>query len=468
MDDNAISHPVLLTSETKRLVWILALVIAGALFAGCQQARMSAMPQSDHITGTVRDAVSKKPIAGALVVAVSPAIDMRMLDAVSTELRFESVTDGEGRYQISIPKSSSTGSWSMKATHLGHETSTGSPMDGDVGVAVDIGGKAEPVDFDLAPALAITGHAVDAADRPIAGALVTAMLRNDHRGSYGYISVTETARDGGFVIYDYPVQAPGGSVGEIQFTHPRYFRTTIADVYQLTDTARASLRIVLPDGQRIRGRITDDVGHVVQGAVIDAETNNYYERKVAVTGNDGRFEILGLPASPVNLAIRAKGYDLQFNGSRDLTRGSISDEVFALTSMPIPAGPVHSLLGMTLRDATPEVLRRYRWDLPGGVLVSAATPVATGLGIGALEEGDLIWCIGDRKIGNLSEFLEEVLDPKHRNDDGTINVRVVYAFRRNSRSGSNTQYMALSAVQVAEVAELRRLIHEGSLPTRKP
>ena len=440
---------------------IVTTAIILSVLMGCQRAPEELADKSNLIIGTVRDAVTKAPITGAQIIAVSPDIDMRYADCRTNGHRLEATTDANGRYQIIVPSSLLTATWSMRAAHLGHNTSCGALMTGGDVVEVIPGHEGRQYDFGLAPGLAVCGQVVDEAGSPIAGVDITALDRETKRDAYGYIAVTKTSADGRFVIYDYPQQSHPDSAGEIEFTHPLFCRAMIPDIYQTEPRNRVALKVVLRTGRSISGLVTDEAGTSVPDAIIEAETDNHHDRKSLRSGVDGRFRLVGLPSAPIHLYIRANGYDLQFLEDRNLTHGGIVDAIFTLSKAAPPSGPAHVALGMTMLDATQELLRRYHWDHSHGVIITAAAPVASTLGIGHMEEGDLIWGAGEKyNIKSVAEFVDEVLAPQHRNQDGSVSCRVVYAYRRIAGSGSNTQYLALSPAQVAELELLQQKLNE--------
>jgi protocatechuate 3,4-dioxygenase beta subunit len=171
--------------------------------------------------------------------------------------------------------------------------------------------------------VALLGTVTDQRGAPVEQAMVSfkplgGTLGNDLQGGLIVTSsplgqgsdATTTGSDGRFVIAD--VRA--GQRFELMVAHPEHPMARIPDV---SAPSAEPLRIVLPDGFELAGRVVDGAGEPVPGAAVSLFSPigaGFPLRPAAPfqkdesTDADGRFTITGLEAGAFDLAARADGF----------------------------------------------------------------------------------------------------------------------------------------------------------------
>ncbi|GAI69932.1 unnamed protein product, partial [marine sediment metagenome] len=141
----------------------------------------------------------------------------------------------------------------------------------------------------------------------------------------------------------------------------------------------------------------------------------------------------------------------------------------ALTSRPAEKADVNIkeakekpllLLGMQLKDVTPEIQTNYQLYHSFGVLIFEPGFGHQRLGIGELQKGYYFWMVGNKKIHNVREMITEILriNAKPKPTVGGMVreghkgfVRTVYGYGKGRET--NTQYLKFTE---EDVRELRR------------
>ncbi|HEX6903329.1 MAG TPA: carboxypeptidase regulatory-like domain-containing protein [Thermoanaerobaculia bacterium] len=227
----------------------------------------------------------------------------------------------------------------------------------------------------LAPGARLAGRVVNRRDEAIAGAEVFLVDRSLSRMSReatprGRKPDAVTGRDGTFALADLRrgvphhllVKADGYLEAEVQGARP---------------PGRGPILIRLDPAAFLRGRVVDEAGQAVSGAVIDLEWQEVLpedpdERTVgtpllrsARSNSDGRFEITALPEGEVKLDVRAPGLipleafevaiprpDTAPELTLTLRRGArLEGRVTTTDGKPVPGARVSVDTGSALSDA---------------------------------------------------------------------------------------------------------------------
>lgn len=190
-------------------------------------------------TGQVLDAATRKPVPGALVWQQQPREGRTVWTRTGTDGGFRLAT------------SSRTPLLAVAADHLTASTPESLPEG--------------PLSLLLEPAASLAGRVVDAADRPIAGAVVEAMPSAFNRMGW---ERGRTAADGTFRLgrlaagqgYRLTVKAEGFLPGALQ--------ATVEATPVPGGEKRPPLRVVLHRGAQVTGRLVDPAGRPVAGAAL--------------------------------------------------------------------------------------------------------------------------------------------------------------------------------------------------------
>lgn len=445
-------------STTRLQPWVMLLAFS----------ILSASPalRGATVTGRVTAKATGEPLKGARVIVAVPATDMRKLrHARDRHGVFETVTDANGQYEIDVRISDKT-EVSLDALCPAYRSSAGPLMLRGDNKKVVLSPRSSviwEVDFALEPALYVAGVVVDERGRPLAGVEVRAGLRGS--SSFGNVSLVRTDNTGRFEFFDFPVATDGlagGKKAEIVCEHPDLLRMVVEDVYELDDAERRKLRIQLNRGLQISGLLVDANGKPAPDALIEA-TQALDHRKTARTDKRGRFRLTGLPEGNVTILALAKKIKQKTKQEMALQRNrrrvTLRLEPIRLTEdlRRVKA------LGMTLVDVNPELREGYDLHHDAGALVLEAEPRSSRLTIGTMQEGDNFWLVGRNRVHGVQDFIKRILEEVEGQEprDGKFSVRVVYQFRRDTRSGSNTQHMSLT---VDDVRELREALKQASRP----
>lgn len=408
------------------------------------------------VSGVVVSSETGGGIAGALVRVSSPGFDMRSVRGVQEGV-WDTRTDSSGRFTVLVRPSPQI---SLNAFAAGYQESAGTFTSGDFrfhNVSFQAGRWPE-IMIKLWPALYLSGNVADEAGRPLAEVSVEAALRDER--STAYLGYDTSGRDGQFEIFDFPLRSGESNVrGQLTFRAPDKLTQVVADVYTLGEMDRTNLHVTLKSGRTIRGLASAD-GKPAADMVVEAiPADRHAARRTTQTGADGKFTVRGLPDGEVALRARSPSFDLKAGAnirlSGDDVVADLQAERVVLQNPPILTG----LLGMMLADMTPELQSLYDLDSPTGVVIVDPGPDHSRLGIGKLSRGDRFWMVGTREVHNLREMVEEILRIDATNPPGRTNeksrgmIRVVYAY--HGGLGTNTQWLTLSADDVAELERYR-------------
>jgi hypothetical protein len=315
-------------------------------------------------------------------------------------------------------------------------------------------GATADLDLKLEPSLYFKGVVVDDDDKPIAGVQVAANANYD-RGSGGVERTTSNQR-GEFELFNYAAEpfAIGDSKtkGVVSFFHPKYVGHTIADVYTLAENDRTTLRIVLSTGYKLSGMVRDTAGNPVPRLMVKAISRGKTSvRKAILTDANGRFTLQGLPPGGAELSARAVDIQQKIQLPLDLD-GDKSDLDVRLQAMNAPTDlKTVTVLGMKLTDTTPELRTAYSLFDTGGALILDPGPNSVRLGIGRLEHGYNFWMVGNKRVANIREFVEQILAEAAAQNRDQYSIRVVYSLSTLAFDGTNTQYLKLTKDDIEQV-----------------
>jgi hypothetical protein len=345
----------------------------------------------------------------------------------------------------------------MDAMKPGYRRLVGTLMSGGDPKSVELGpgGEAE-ASLILHPALYFAGKVVDEQGNPIAGVKVSANA--GFAMSTGGVERTATRPDGSFELFNYTEKSPaigrGKAKGIVVFFHPDYIDHRIDDLHRIAPGEQASLRVVLPTGHKIAGRVLDAAGKPVANAMVRVTRKDWNHRKATMTDREGRFALRGL--SPGLTLLYARAMPIRQKAQMPMAlNGDRADLEVRLRPIPLPADlEKHAVLGMQLTDATPELKSAYDLFNDRGALILDPGPASGRLDIGELTEGYVFWMVGDRRIGSVREFVDGILAETAGQNPEEYRVRVVYSFSNVDFEGTNTQYLRLTKKDLEQLRQV--------------
>jgi hypothetical protein len=417
--------------------WTTALLVAFALdFQPWTRTAVVAAPPSDAKPAILRGRVTDEtggPLADVRVRVAIPAMDMRIIDLVKGRRQLETRTDAKGDYRFEIPELVDRTRVSLDATKPGYRRLVGSLMAGGDAKFVDVGpGVEAEASLVLRPALYLAGKVVDDHGQPIPSVEIQGTVEAV-RGS-GAIERTVSRPDGSFELFSYPLQAPalraGPSRGVVYFSDSEHVDTSVDDLYKLTAGERSNLRVVLPIGCKVAGRVLDFAGKPVSNVLVKASRKDGRHRKATMTDAEGKFALMGLNPGLNLLSARSMAIKQRAEMPMALSGGKTDLEI-RLQPIPLPANlETYTVLGMKLTDVTPELRDAYDLYDDHGVLILDPGKDADGKKIGNFAEGYVLWMVGDKRVGSVREFVEALLAVMGDQNFERYQVRVAYRFSR--------------------------------------
>lgn len=236
------------------------------------------------VTGRVTDALTRKPIAGALVWSGLPPE------------RPPVRTGADGTFRLPVPPGGTP--W-IGVAAPGYQLPDRQPA------------RTGPVAVALQPATTVRGQVVDSSGAPIAGAVVHIQpgpSRVRSLSSLAFMPIFKTRSDGSFSFADL---VPGGTY-KLFAKHPGHGLTEV-QVRTPPAGGKPSLleRIVLGSGITATGRVVDEAGDPVEGAevtMIGAESPVYGDVFEDASKASGVFSIPHLMPGPFILTVRRAGF----------------------------------------------------------------------------------------------------------------------------------------------------------------
>ncbi len=451
-----------LSASSAVLVAGLALVPLTVAFAGGQEPAGKAAPAAQPPAGApgavLKGRVTTKagdPLPGVRVLVVVPAADMRFVDPSTDHTRFEAKSDANGNYQVKLPGITKSTKISIDAMLPGFRRLVGTLMMGGDDRRLDIepGATAE-ASFSLEPARYFSGVVVDEQGQPIPSVRVGAM-QIIGRGTGG-VEITATGPDGSFEIFNYlldPASKFGEEAGKgfVSFSHSNYIESRIEDVYAIAPEKRGELKIILPSGRKIAGTVLDVAGHPVANAMVEVNSEGNGDRKATLTDASGSFSLRGLKGGPAKLT--ALAFPIKQKARLPLKLDVDKDDLeVRLQAIPFPSDiKKYAVLGMQLAEVTPVLKDAYDLYWDRGALILDPGKDFERLAIGDLSEGYLFWMVGNKRIGSVREFVDDLLAEAGGPDATGASIRVVYSFKTTEMVGTNTQYIKLTKDDIKQL-----------------
>jgi beta-lactamase regulating signal transducer with metallopeptidase domain len=451
-------------SRTNRLSALSATLVAGLVafplvvaFAidpdgtskSADQGQQSAGAPAAILRGRVTDEAGA-PLANVRVRVAVPAADMRFVDATTPHKQLEAKTNTKGYYRLEIPEITKPTTISIDAMKPGYRRLVGTLMAGGDAKSVEVApGTAAEATLILKPALYFAGVVVDEEGQPIRAVQIGANAAFG-RGSGG-VERTASNSDGSFELFNYSVKpfAPDGGVskGVVFFFHPDYIDRRIDDVYALQPNEREAWRIVLETGHKVTGTVFDVAGKPVPNAMIKAICEDGGHRKATMTDANGKFALRGLSEGPTMFSARALDIKQKVHLPMAVD-GDQNDLEVRLKAISLPADlKKHAVLGMQLADVTPQLKSAYDLYFERGAVILDPGKDSDRLNVGRLAEGYNFWMVGNKRVGSVREFVNQILTETGGQDaakNAVRGVRVVFSYSTVDGDGNNTQYLKLT------------------------
>jgi protocatechuate 3,4-dioxygenase beta subunit len=433
--------------------WAFAIFVWKVAVADEPASRQEPGRQPAVLRGRVTNEAGERLTDVRVRVAIA-ATDMRFVDETTGHKLRETRTDARGEYRLELPDVAMPTKVSLDAMKPGYRRLVGTGMAGGDPIYIEVApGKVAEASMKLKPALYFRGVVVDEQGKPLAGVRIASYeVRNRFSGSMERLM---TRSDGSFELFCYPTRQDPISTGPVLFTREDYVSARIADVYALEPKNRDSIRVVLPTGFRVSGRVIDESGKPVAKALVKAILKDGGHRKAVFADEYGQFTLRGLSGGLTMLT--ARGSDarqlvhlpLAMKGDRDGLE-------LRLRPVLLPAGLVrYSVLGMQLADVTPELKEAYDLFRARGVLVLDPGKNVHQLNLGDLTAGHVFSTVGRRPVNSVREFVDSILAEPARGDILEVRVQVVSAFVTYGIGfGSSAALMRLTKEQRQELQAL--------------
>ncbi len=395
------------------------------------------------------------PLADVRVRVAIPAADMRYVNSTTQPKPLEARSDANGDYRLELPGIAGRTTISIDAMKPGYGRLVGTIMGGGDARRVEVEpGKAAEASLVLNPARYFRGVVVDEQGQPIPGVDVVATLKFG-RGM-AYVEATETDPDGSFELFNYPIgpimigDENEASKGVVQFSDPNYVDQKFEGLDSLDRVQGGAMRIVLKTGYKVTGTVVDVAGKPVPNAMVkavlaDAKVGqDETHRKATLTDANGKFALYGLSEGLTMLDARA--LKIKQKIVTPLLKMDRDKNVeIQLQPIALPADlKKYVVLGMELADVTPELKSAYDLYHDRGALILDPGKDYERLSIGQIAEGYEFWMVGEKRIGGLRDFVDQILAEIGDRDADESSVRVVYTFNTPEAEGTNTQYMKLT------------------------
>jgi hypothetical protein len=325
---------------------------------------------------------------------------------------FETTTDHEGRYKIAVHIG---GVETRRAYATARKPGFG-PVDRSDHLSFTKWnspllkpGQPVGVSFVLRPSLYVAGQVVDGQGKPVAAAEITSRPA----GSLGLLEATISGNDGHFELFEFPPPLHDNGVDRqvtIRCIHAGLLRTDTSDVYRMSAAGRANLRIIMPKGHIVSGRLVDEADLPIAKAMVEAVFDDPEQRQAVMSDDKGHFKLTGLADGKVIL--RAHSLDFSRKGKLDLKLDKDQpDAVLRLQGVRLKSTPkTYDLLGLNVADNSPELSEFF--DLPDQLGVVVVGRGERGSLFGPkIQVGDCLQFAGSwvRFAHNLRELVAQML-----------------------------------------------------------
>jgi hypothetical protein len=170
-----------------------------------------------------------------------------------------------------------------------------------------------------------------------------------------------------------------------------------------------------------------------------------------LTDADGKFVLTGLSPGATDLSVRDLGRMQKLQMPIVVDRDQ-NDLDVNLQPMMVPANlKTYTVLGMQLTDTTPEVKAAYDLFDRSGALILDPGQKSARLNIGQLEHGYNFWMVGNKRIGSVREFVEQILMEVGDAEREQYSIRCVYSLSSLDFDGTNTQYLKLTKNDIEQL-----------------
>ncbi len=167
-------------------------------------------------------------------------------------------------------------------------------------------------------------------------------------------------------------------------------------------------------------------------------------RKATITDANGKFTLRGLGKGPAVLTARALHIKQKMQMPVDI-EGDQNDLEIKLEKIAIPADlKVYKALGMQLVDVTPKLKAAYDLYFDHGALILDPGTDFDRLMVGRLAEGYDFWMVGNKRVRNVREFVDQILIEATGPSYAKWGVRVLFSFSTPEADGNDTQYLKLT------------------------
>ena len=214
------------------------------------------------------------------------------------------------------------------------------------------------------------------------------------------------------------------------------------------------MRIVMPRGVTLRGKVVDASGAPVPNVALKADSHireDSYSRKAATTDDHGGFVLRGVAKAPTVIRVLSTSTGQKVKLEKAV-EGDEEGLTIRLAPMQLTATPKsQDVLGMKLTDVSPALKEAYEIYQDRGAVILDPGPDSDRLDIGRLAKGYTFWMVGSERIGGVREFVERLLKESTGAEGDPQPVRVVYTYVGAEADGTNTQYLKLTKADVDQL-----------------
>jgi hypothetical protein len=303
------------------------------------------------------------------------------------------------------------------------------------------------------------GVVVDENGNPLEGINVMTFLPGANDTLRGSMNGTESRPGGKFTVRTVADPALFGDAAEgaAGITFSSFARLARPpkklDVRRLTLAEGETLRVVLPSGWTVRGRLLDADGRPLSGALVVATFSLPEATRMTTTDGAGAFTLERLADGPARMGAFVPVPGLE--ASAEFTLDGNRDDL-VLTARPVLLernSGQQLVLGLRLVDVTDEM--RATSGIPAyiGVLVQDAGVVAPLFNT-SMQPGTGIYVIGDHKVKNVRDMVETLL-AEHAKSAGPVSSVRFVAWYGGKHSFTNTTEIGLSEAQAEHLRLLR-------------